>query len=451
MSSATRDRLRPLRSVRARLTLAGSATLLAGLVVGALVFAQLFERQLIESLDINLRSLANDRARSIDAGLDPETQLDTEQRETAVVVFAVDGQVLANRGFVDPAQVEGLEPGASVSRSLDYIEPDEAEVERAELRIHVARPGETTVVVATELEQVSQTVNQARGLLVVGVPLITLIGALLLWIVVGRALRPVDRMRRDAQAIAELGGEQRVHDPGSEDELGRLASTLNDMLARLDANAVSMRRFVSDSSHEIRSPIANIRARVETARPDEWSEARGDVIGEVERIETIIDDLTYLARSDEGRTERSIDRVELDGILFAEAARLQRNGRVTVDASDVEPIVINADHGQIQRAVRNLVDNAERHADSKVRVAVTSLEGHVVIDIDDDGPGVPPSERDRVFERFVRLDESRQRASGGTGLGLAIVEGIIADHGGGVQVLESPLGGARLRLLLPFV
>lgn len=443
------DRLSPLRSVRARLTLVGSATLLAGLVVGALVFAQLFERQLIESLDINLRSLANDRARSIDAGLDPETQLDTELRETAVVIFSVDGQVLANRGFVDPTQVAGLAPGGSLSRTLDYVERGEAEVERDELRIHVASPGQTTVVVAAELEQVTQTVRQARSLLVVGVPLITLIGASLLWIAVGRALRPVDRMRRDAQAIAELGGEQRVHDPGTEDELGRLASTLNDMLARLDANAASMRRFVSDSSHEIRSPIANIRARVETARPDEWSEARGDVIGEVERIETIIDDLTYLARNDEGRTERSNSRVELDGLLFAEASRLQRNGRVAVDASDVQPIVIHGDQGQIERAIRNLVDNAERHAAAHVRMAVSTLEGHVVIEIDDDGPGVPSSERARVFERFVRLDESRQRASGGTGLGLAIVDGIVVDHGGEVRMETSPLGGARLRVTFP--
>jgi len=279
--------------------------------------------------------------------------------------------------------------------------------------------------------------------------LITVLGGALLWVVIGRALRPVERMRRDAQAVAELGGEQRVHDPGSKDELGRLASTLNDMLDRLDANAAAMRRFVSDASHEIRSPITNIRARIETAAPDDAAATRADVIGEVERIETIIDDLTYLARRDEGRLDRADERVELDEILFAEASRLQRSGTVVVDAADVEPVVIAGDRAQIRRAVRNLVDNAERHADGAVRLAVTATAAEVVVDVDDDGAGIPPADRQRVFERFVRLDESRQRGSGGTGLGLAIVAEIAASHGGTVEVADAPLGGARLRLRLP--
>lgn len=442
-------RLHPGRSVRSRLTLVGAGVLLAGLVVGALVFSQFFERQLIDSLDDNLRSLANDRARSIDAGLDPETQLATEQSETAVAVFDSAGQLLANRGFVEPTQVADLVDGDSLTRALDYFEPGENEIERSDLRVHAAQPGQTVVIVAAELEDVSATVTQARGLLAVGVPLIMLAGAALLWFAVGRALRPVERMRQDAESIAALGSDQRVHDPQSEDELGRLASTLNNMLGRLDANALSMRRFVSDSSHEIRSPIANIRARVETAQADQWSEARDDVIGEVVRIENIIDDLTYLARNDEGQTGKLEERVELDSILFVEASRLQRRGVVAVDAADVEPVVVTGDRAQIERAVRNLVDNAERHAASRIRVAVTSIGDQAVIDVDDDGPGIPAEERSRVFERFVRLDESRERASGGTGLGLAIVHGIVADHGGDVQVNASPLGGARFRISLP--
>ena len=135
--------------------------------------------------------------------------------------------------------------------------------------------------------------------------------------------------------------------------------------------------------------------------------------------------------------------------MFAEASRLQRSGTVVVDASDVEPIVMGGDRGQIERAIRNLVDNAERHATSKVRLAVTTFDDRVVIDIDDDGPGVPHDARLRVFERFVRLDESRQRASGGTGLGLAIVNEIVADHDGEVRVETSPLGGARFRVSFP--
>jgi len=348
-----------------------------------------------------------------------------------------------------PAQLEGLVPGASTTLTLDYLEIGEDEVERSELRLHVAQPGQATVVVASELEQVSQTVNQARTLLALGVPLITFAGAAILWVVVGRTLHPVDRMRRDALVIAELGGDQRVHDPQTQDELGRLASTLNDMLGRLDANAVAMRQFVSDSSHEIRTPIANIRARLETASGDGWADARSDAIGEVERIERLIDDLAYLAASDEGQQPRSDDRIELDDVLFAEAERVQRHGRVSVDASAIEPVIVTGDRSQIERAVRNLVANAERHANTAIGLSVVTAEGEVVIDVDDDGSGIGEADRERIFERFVRLDESRQRGTGGTGLGLAIASEVIGEHGGSIEALTSPMGGARIRVTLP--
>ncbi len=428
----------------------GAAILFAGLVLGALAFGQLFERQLIRDLDLSLDGLASDRANAIDAGLDPATQLETKQRETAVAVFGANGDLLANRGFADPAQLDGIPLGSPATFTLDVFESGENEVESSELRVVAARPGDTTVVVASEVEAVGRTVREARALLVVGVPLLALIGGALFWFVIGRALSPVDRMRRDAQSIADFGDGQRVHDPESDDELGRLASTLNDMLGRLDAGADTMRRFVSDASHEIRSPIANIRARVETSTADDWEPVASDVIGEVERIEVIIDDLTYLARSDEGRLQPSLGRVELDDLLFAEAARVQRRGKVSADASDVAPVVVRGDRDQLARALRNVVDNAERHATKAIRLSVSS-DGSAIarIEIDDDGPGIPVDERERVFERFVRLDQSRQRASGGTGLGLAIVSEIVTLHQGKVSVEDAPLGGTRFRIDLP--
>lgn len=441
----------PVRSLRTRLALVGVGVLVAGLSLGTLAFSSLFEKQLLDDLDSSLERLATERARGVEAGLDPALQIDPGGRDAAIAVFDTDGTLLANRGFVSPSEV--LDDAGAVPSTLrvDYVEPDDDDddLEDGDLRVVVVSQGDTTVLVAARLEVVEGSVDDARALLFLAVPLITVLGGALLWVVIGRALRPVERMRRDAQAVAELGGEQRVHDPGSRDELGRLASTLNDMLDRLDANASAMRRFVSDASHEIRSPITNIRARIETAHPDDAAATRADVIGEVERIETIIDDLTYLARRDEGRLERANERVELDEILFAEASRLQRNGTVVVDAADVEPVVISGDGAHIRRAVRNLVDNAERHADGAVRLAVTSSASEVVVDVDDDGPGIPSGDRQRVFARFVRLDESRQRGSGGTGLGLAIVAEIAASHGGTVEVADAPLGGARLRLRLP--
>jgi two-component system OmpR family sensor kinase len=263
-------------------------------------------------------------------------------------------------------------------------------------------------------------------------------------------------MRRDAQVIAD-GGENgaRVQQPSHTDEIGRLAATLNDMLEQIDGRTDALRRFVSDASHEIRSPVANIRASVETADfdrgADSWADTRGELVGEVERIEAIVDDLTFLARSDEGRMELAVERVEVDELLFGEASRLQRRGRVIADASDVMPVVVRADRGHLARAVRNLVDNAERHAETTVRlgVDVTPDGSNATIDVDDDGAGISIADRAGVFDRFARLDDSRERATGGTGLGLAIVSDIVARHGGAVTIDDAPLGGARLRITLP--
>ena len=227
---------------------------------------------------------------------------------------------------------------------------------------------------------------------------------------------------------------------------------MNGMLERLDASSATLSRFVSDSSHEIRSPITNIRARIETSSADDWDATRSDIVGEVERIEALIGDLTSLARSDEGRVGQHIERVDLDEVLFAEAARLQQRGRVSVDASGVEPFAIIGDRGQLRRVVRNLVDNAERHATSAVALtlrAQVSGGDDVIIVVDDDGRGIAAEDRARVFERFARLDESRDRGAGGTGLGLAIVADIVARHAGSIDIDTSTLGGASFRVLLP--
>ncbi|MEE9414266.1 MAG: ATP-binding protein [Acidimicrobiales bacterium] len=439
----------PTRSIRTRLTLVGTAILFAGLVLGAFAFDRLLENELLKNLDQNLTTQAIDRANSIAAGLDPTTQLTTAQRETAVAVFDVDGNVLANRGFVNPTQVATVAAGSSSTQAIEIFEAGENEIEHHRLRVVAAETGEIKVVVAAESEVIGRTLSSVRGLLAVGIPLLALTGGAIFWTVVGRSLQPVERLRQDAQSIADIGFEGRVSEPANSDELGRLAATLNDMLDRLDLGAASLRRFVSDASHEIRSPIANIRARVETSGPDEWAEVGPDIVREVERVEAIVTDLTYLARSDEGRLEHKPERIELDEILFSEATRLQQRARVVVDATGIQPIVLIADLGQIRRAIRNLVDNAELHAASTVQLAVSTEPGVVVIDIDDDGSGIPVDDREAVFERFTRLDQSRQRGTGGTGLGLAIVRDIVERHGGTVAISDSPLGGARLTLAFP--
>ena len=442
--------LSPSRSIRVRLTLVGTVLLLATSAIGGFAFARVLDNELSNTFDQQLESQAVDRAAAIDLGADPATQLDTGDGESAVAVFSVDGELLANRGFDNPQEIADFQPATVITQELTLIEADENEVELTDLRVAVAQSDTARVVVAAELDSLSSTLRTVQRLLVIAVPLIAIAGGLLLWFVVGRSLRPVEQIRRDAQGIAEVGAGGRVSQPENADELGRLASTMNDMLERLDLSAATLRRFVSDSSHEIRSPIANIRARAETSRPDDWAAARADIVGEVERVEAIVDDLTYLARSDEGRIEQRHERIDLDDVLFAEAKRVQQRGLVIVDASSIEPVVLVADLSQIRRAIRNLVDNAERHADGHIRLSVTETQpGTLEIAIEDDGSGIAVNDRQRIFERFSRLDESRERGAGGTGLGLAIVADIVQRHHGAVDVGDTDLGGARFSVTLP--
>jgi signal transduction histidine kinase len=420
-----------------------------GLILGGLAFNRFLRASLLDNLDETLLSQAVDRASTADAGADPAALASTIRGETAIAIFDSDGTLLVSRGLADTDQIADAEPGTTFTRTVDLEEVDENEVETYSLRVAAAQPGSTRVVIASEFDSINSTLADSRRLLAFGIPLATLIGTALFWLLTGRALRPVETLRRDAQKIAESGTGGRVQQPQRTDEIGRLASTLNNMLERLDERTEILHRFVSDASHEIRSPVANIRARIETARPDDWARTRPDVVGEVERVEAIVDDLTYLARSDEGRVQISKERIELDQLLFDEAARLQSRGRVTVDASAVEPLVVNGDRGQLARVVRNLVDNAERHAEAEIGLAVHETQTEVAIQVDDDGPGIPMESRDAVFERFSRLDDSRQRLTGGTGLGLAIVRDIVSRHEGMVTIGDSPLGGARVTITLP--
>jgi signal transduction histidine kinase len=166
-------------------------------------------------------------------------------------------------------------------------------------------------------------------------------------------------------------------------------------------------------------------------------------------MQVLVDDLLLLARADEQGLRRARLPVDLDDLVFAEAARLRGQATVTVDTSAVSPVRVDGDAPGLTRMLRNLVDNAARHAAGRVSLALSEQDGHAVIHVDDDGPGIPPPDRRRVFDRFVRLDESRSRAAGGSGLGLAIAAEIAAAHGGDVEAAEAPLHGARFTVRLP--
>jgi signal transduction histidine kinase len=318
---------------------------------------------------------------------------------------------------------------------------------------------EYAVVAARSLGEASAASSASLVTLGIAIPVALLVLGVTTWLVVGRALRPVESMRREVDSVTAQSLSHRLPDPGGSDEIARLAHTLNGMLDRLDSSATAQRRFVGDASHELKTPLATIRQHAEVALRHPGSidgvALAGTVLGEEARLTALVQGLLVLARADEGALGVTRRPVDLDDLVLAETARLRDappvagRGPLGVDATAVGPARVDGDEGLLGQVVHNLVANAARHADSRVAVALAERDGRVELIVDDDGAGVAEADRERVFERFVRLDEARARDSGGSGLGLAIVREIVRVHGGAVSVTASPLGGARFVVTLP--
>jgi len=311
--------------------------------------------------------------------------------------------------------------------------------------------GPMTVFVAVSVANLEHTMGLATRIGAIGISLLVLVLASVTWLAIGRALAPVDAIRARADAITGQNLDQRVPVPAQHDEIGRLARTVNQMLGRLQHSAEKQRRFVADAAHELRSPIASLRVQLETARDGDGSRRReGDMLHETARMEGLVDQLLVLARADADGPWLRLATVDLDDIVDSAVGALGSVGPVTIDTSGVDPVQLCGDADLLEQVVRNLVQNALRHARSAVRVSASAVGGDLaVLTVDDDGPGVPEHRRAEIFGRFVRLEDSRDRDRGGVGLGLAIVAEIADAHGGRVSVSDSPSGGARFVVELP--
>jgi signal transduction histidine kinase len=299
------------------------------------------------------------------------------------------------------------------------------------------------------LEDVLRSTRTLQRVLAVGVPVLVALLTLAAWALIGRALRPVRIMTHGAAGIADATAPDRLAVPAARDELGELARTLNRMLDRLAEGAQRQREFVSDASHELRSPIAATRTLVEVAlahpdRADRAAVLRG-VLAETTRLEVLVADLLALARLDE-RQAIPHEELDLDDLVLEEAARSRA---LPVDTRGVAAVKVRGDRKGLGHLVRNLLDNAARHAASRIEISTLLEDGAPVLLVDDDGPGIPDAERARVFERFTRLSSSRSRDDGGAGLGLALVQRVAEQHGGAVLAARSPLGGARFEVRFP--
>ncbi|MFC5143422.1 sensor histidine kinase [Streptomyces aureoversilis] len=321
-----------------------------------------------------------------------------------------------------------------------------------------------TVYAATPLEDEQETVTSVTRAMLIGLALLLLVIAAVTWLVTRRALRPVEAIRARMAEITtshDLG--RRVPEPASRDEVARLAATTNQTLAALETSVERQRSFVADASHELRNPIASLRAQLEVAQAHpELLEADG-LLEEVTRLQTLAADLLLLARLDAGESAESAENpessesagrgtgtVDLARLVRAELVQRAATDRITPDVRITgERHGVSGNASQLTRVLANLLDNAQRHATSCVTVALRGEGDLVVLTVGDDGAGVPPAERERIFERFVRLDDARSRDEGGAGLGLAIVRDVVRRHGGRISVRRAPEGGALFEVRLP--
>ena len=408
-----RRRLRAVGgSIRWRVTLAAVVVVGLALLAGAVGMITLLRQAHEDNVRTAARLRVNEIVAVLEAGQAPGALAVDDDEEVIIQVLDASGTVVASSpNVVGRPPVADVRPGKAKRIDETPIE-DEASVVVA----RAARgPSATfTVLVARTLGDGST--EDVAELLRIGLPLLLALVGFTTWWAVGRALIPT--------------------------------------LGRLEESQSRQRRFVADASHELRSPLAIIRqhAEVALAHPERTDTAKlaQTVLTEDTRMQRLVEDLLLLARADEGTSPLRRQPVDLDDVVFEVAAGLRQSSSLRVDTTAVSAGRVAGDQGQLQRMVQNLADNAARHARTTVGFVLREVSSSATqLCVDDDGPGIAEADRQRIFERFVRLDGARARDAGGSGLGLAIVAEIVAAHGGTITVGTSPLGGARVEVVLP--
>lgn len=408
-----RRRLRAVGgSIRWRVTLAAVVVVGLALLAGAVGMITLLQRAHEDNVRTAARLRANEIAAVLEAGQAPGTLAVDDDEEVIIQVLDASGAVVASSpNMAGRPPVADVAPGKA--RRIDET-PIEDEASIVVARAARAPSGMFTVLVVRTLSDSST--DEVAELLRIGLPLLLVLVGITTWWAVGRALIPT--------------------------------------LGRLEESQARQRRFVADASHELRSPLAIIRqhSEVALAHPERTDTAKlaQTVLTEDTRMQRLVEDLLLLARADERTGPVRRAPVDLDDVVFEVAAGLRQSSPLRIDTTAVSAGRVAGDQGQLQRMVQNLADNAARHARSTVGFGLREdASGTTTLCVEDDGPGVAEADRQRIFERFVRLDGARARDAGGSGLGLAIVAEIVTAHGGTITVGTSPLGGARFEVVLP--
>jgi signal transduction histidine kinase len=446
-------RVRLPGSVRNQTTVVAAGVVSVALILAAFGLVGLLRHRLIDAERVAARVRADDVVALARTGTLPNQLSFPGEDSGATQVLDAKGKVIAaTENIEDDSPLSTLRPdvGDHESVIMTGLPMEEDDQYLIVATTAVVGGKRVTVQAAASLESADDTLATLTRTLLWGVPALILLVAATTRLLVGLALRPVGAITDEVADITQADLHRRVPEPGSSDEIARLAITMNEMLARLEASSARQQRFVADASHEMRSPLASSRAVLEVAAlhpgsVDNLLAAIGDSLIDHQRLETLVADLLTLARLDGSETHKRRVPTDLEALT---RTVVDRRVEPDVTFACTGPAIALVDGAQIDRVLTNLLDNAARHRRSRTDVTVGRGDTTVDITVDDDGPGVPEPERNRVFEPFTRLDAART-ADQGTGLGLAIVAEIVGDLDGKVRLVDSPLGGARFVVSLP--
>ncbi len=487
-----------LGSVRVRTSVAATAVVGIALAVSSMVLVGVLSNQLKANLIANAKNEATSTVDLIRSG-ELANPIPLPSGDLAAQVLDGSGRVLASTSnvtgkgpFVGIAFIKSKLTQEIVSISNWTIQPAGDTDSRALLIVHKVQGGSKAninidstytslvnaqssaglskvtpvplenghtpnlyVAVIASLASVDQPIRFLIPALTIGGLMLLVIVGFATFYLTGRAFRPVDQMISDAKDITGTSLHRRVFEPEGDDEISRLAITMNRMLERLEESAESSRRFVADASHELKSPISALQTSLEVSllRPQEadWPRVALDGLTEAHRMQTLVEDLLILAKADAGRLKLKFESVDLDELVIEEARRARSRTTSKIRLSSVSGGRVIGEAEKLRSVVRNLMENAIRHCESTVSIALKQEGSSVVFEVLDDGPGVPEADRETIFRRFVRLDESRSRGDGGSGLGLAITKSIVEAHLGRIWVEDNNLTGkgARFVVVLP--
>lgn len=453
-------------TIRARLTGWYAVVLTAMLIVYATATFIAVRHEFLEQLDERLHDdfeTAEGRlARTADGRVAwaPDAHQDAHDDEARVYeVWSATGEQIHRSGAPTP-----LPPIALAATSASYrYETVLASGERwRTIAAPVGIGGHNVVLrVSRSEERVREELSEVLAVLIFGLPLVVALAAVGGYLLARRALVPIDHLASEARRITAERLHERLTVPNQRDEIGRLTAVINEMVARLESSFDQLRRFTADSSHELRTPLAVVRgigeaAVAERRTPTEYEEAIGSMLEEVDRMSNLVDTLLRLSHGDAGTirlSRASFDLGQLAREVAASLGILAEERRQTLAFDVTTGVTVSADRLVLREAVTNVLDNAIKYspAGSTVAIRVQRLRDQAILTISDEGPGIPPEHRQRIFHRFFRVDEARSRDRGGAGLGLAIAKWAVEIHGGQITVGGRPGGGSEFRIVLPDV